>query len=162
MKNYIYLDGKKIELSEETAKNLANEVNKEIELFPELKDKNKYWYILSSGEIDDDYWSNSYGESCISNFGNAFNTREEAQKEADRILMHRKLAAYAKIKNGAWEPDWSNDFQSKYCISYDNEDNEFNIDMGLCHQIINQVYFKEREHAQDAIEYFGDELKALL
>ena len=82
MKNYINLDGKKIEISEETADNLRNEINNKI---PRAKEDSKYYYV--------DYKVSAH--SCVEqkygtddesyNSGNYFINKNDAEKVAKKF-----------------------------------------------------------------------------
>lgn len=49
---------------------------------------------------------------------NCFRTREDAEREANKILIRRKLEDIARRLNGDKEIDWSNENQRKYFINY--------------------------------------------
>ena len=84
--------------------------------------------FLFDDEIDD-------LETCFEQ-GVLFSSEEEAQAAQERKLLF-KLHQWAKIKNEGWEPDWEDDDEEKYFITY----------------------FKTVEITQECIELFGDEIK---
>lgn len=59
---------------------------------------------------------------------NCFKTQGEAEKEANKILIRRKLEDIARRLNGDKKIDWNNESQRKYFINYYFNDN----DKGLC------------------------------
>lgn len=53
---------------------------------------------------------------------NCFKTQEEAEKEADKIYIRRKLEDVARCLNGNEKIDWNNLNQPKYHIVYNSEE----------------------------------------
>ena len=49
---------------------------------------------------------------------NCFRTEEEAQAEAEKILVRRQLEDIARRLNKGREIDWSDDNQIKYCVCF--------------------------------------------
>lgn len=88
-----------------------------------------YWFVTGSGRTNLSQFSldNDVDPERYSRY-NCFKTQEEAQKEADKILIRRKLEDLAKRLNGDEKIDWSNENQRKYFINYDFTDNN----KGLC------------------------------
>lgn len=85
-----------------------------------------------------------------------------SEKQLEQLLALTKLMNVAKYLNGDWEPDFKNDNQHKYYISYDSDTKQLKI---WFKQYMNDgsVYFKSEELAYQAIEILGeDEVKKAL
>lgn len=76
------------------------------------KNNEKFWYIDSSGSVNYSLFM-SETESRFKNY-NCFQTKEQAEAEAEKILVRRQLADIAKRLNKGQKIDWSDDEQLKY------------------------------------------------
>lgn len=162
MKNYIRIGDKKIPLSDETAKSLMNQFKEEeFELWDKPKIGNEYFYI-SSRRIMQDKWLDMDIDNDRLEFGNVFETEEEAIKERDRLKTWRRLKQYAKKVNEGWEPDWEDEYETKYYHYYKYSEHKWYIFGTTQTHAPNEVVFKERKLAQQAIDYFDNELDNLL
>ena len=94
---------------------------------------------------------------------NCFRTEEEAQAEAEKILVRRQLEDIARRLNKGNKIDWNNGKQFKYYICIDSCDNE--IIWGREIQYISQgvVYCLDIDFYNVAIQEIGEQrLKAYL
>lgn len=106
----------------------------------------------------------SSSEKDITRFlhGYYFKTKEEVEQHLKERKLLFKLQQWAKIKNGDWEPDWS-DIENKYIIVYLNNRKHFAVEsMWTVDRFYILPYFKTEELAQECIELFGDEIKEVL
>lgn len=90
-----------------------------------------------------------------------FSSEEEAQAAAQERKLLFKLHQWAKIKNEGWEPDWEDDDEEKYFITY-FKNNSIDLSWEITWGMINFTklpYFKTVEITQECIELFGDEIK---
>ena len=109
--------------------------------------------FLFDDEIDD-------LETCFEQ-GVLFSSEEEAQAAAQERKLLFKLHQGAKIKNEGWEPDWEDDDEEKYFITY-FKNNSIDLSWEITWGMINFTklpYFKTVEITQECIELFGDEIK---
>lgn len=125
-------------------------------------------------DIDDYYYTNEYGkvdylEGYNTSYeknkyirGLAFKTEEEAEQyDKERILLF-KLHKWAEEHNGGWKPNWENR-EMKYHITYEMEQEFFNIEYCVCYQQFSKLpYFKTEKIAKQFIEEFGEEIKEVL
>lgn len=125
-------------------------------------------------DIDDYYYTNEYGkvdylEGYNTSYeknkyirGLAFKTEEEAEQyDKERILLF-KLHKWAEEHNGGWKPNWENR-ETKYHITYEMEQEFFNIEYCVCYQQFSKLpYFKTEKIAKQFIEEFGEEIKEVL
>ena len=115
----------------------------------------KYYSILTNGEINTYNFFNDNVDDKIIGFGNYFKTKEEAERKCFEIKLHRQLELFA-LKNNDTEIDW-NDDSEKHTISYDRDGGIF-IDEVYSLKDFGQVYFTSKEVAEKAIETFKDDL----
>lgn len=136
---------------------------KEFELSYPKNEEMLYYFEVFEGEIYDTYYSdNSKVDKYIFEHGLYFNSKEEAEQYIKERKLLFKLQQWAKIKNGDWEPDWS-DIENKYIIVYLNNRKHFAVEsMWTVDRFYILPYFKTEEIAQECIELFGDEIKEVL
>lgn len=90
---------------------------KEFEL-PKPETGSIYYYIDAFGAVKSDSWFGLHGDNHILEVGNVFPTKEAAKQEVERKRNKAKLQAAIKQLNGDWEPDWNNDKEEKFYITY--------------------------------------------
>lgn len=117
---------------------ILNEINKTKEHLANmekmLKECNKRWmpndfcpyfYVDSCMKIEEsNFYNDTYIHSERYNTYGTFKTREEAEQEAEKILIRRQLEDIARRLNKGEEIDWNNEEQIKYSICLDTIDNE--------------------------------------
>ena len=99
---------------------------------------------------------NAYDRDRIKAY-NCFQTREQAETEAEKILVRRQLEDIARRLNKGDKIDWNNGKQFKYYICIDSCDNE--ILWGRAGQYISQgvVYCLDMDFYNVAIQEIGEE-----
>jgi hypothetical protein len=135
---------------------------KEFEVKLPYKHDTLYFFDFVDNEIYITGFSSS--EKDITRFlhGYYFKTKEEVEQHLKERKLLFKLQQWAKIKNGDWEPDWS-DIENKYIIVYLNNRKHFAVEsMWTVDRFYILPYFKTEEIAQECIELFGDEIKEVL
>lgn len=149
--NYIVINGKKAEMTEEQLKQLGIE--------PEKKRKNpfararfgeKYYYINRFGHVHDTPDTNY--STDIDAYDNANYFRDEAF--ANQVALHQLL--YRKLLKFAWDngyedtPEWGGD-NCHWCIYYSYNNKRFEVGpWGNYKQ--RDVYFSSREGAERAFK----------
>ena len=109
------------------AQNKLENLDKNERFKPE--DGQIYWYLNNNLTIESTHFCEQYCyDTSLYDTYNCFQIQEEAQREANKILIRRKLEDLAKRLNGDEKIDWSNENQRKYFINYDFSDNN----KGLC------------------------------
>ena len=123
------------------------------------EDIDDYVYTNNAGNTFDLNTLNIVGFEEIYKRGLAFKTVEEAEKyDKERILMF-KMHKWAEEHNEGWTPDWGNR-EAKYYISYEMEQEFFNIEYCVCYRQFTKLpYFKSEEIVEQFIEEFGEEIK---
>lgn len=117
-----------------------------------------------TGEIIEVYYTaNNTTDRFLFEHGYYFKTRGEAEQYLKKRKLMFKLQQWAKMKNGDWEPDWSDNNKEKYYIFYSNSDRCLKISSAFSLERFNKLpYFKTREIVQECIDLFGDEIKEVL
>ena len=62
--------------------------------------------------------SSGFPDWGIAQFGNEFETKEQAEAEAKAMRARNRLAAYVREFAPDWKADWSNYMQPKYHVYY--------------------------------------------
>lgn len=125
------------------------------------KANEKYWYIDSSGSANYTLFMSEIEIDTIrfKNY-NCFKTKEEAEQEAEKILIRRKLEDIAKKLNKGRNIDWESHEYKFHLLIF----NDF-ISQEVCQNIKYQgtVYCIDENFKDVAIEKIGEErLKAYL
>ena len=108
---------------------LQNEINKTKEYLANMekmlaeceyerwkpKEREPYFFFTSYGAIETTTFNNkNEGDILRYNFYNCFQTREQAEVEAEKILVRRMLEDIARRLNKGEKIDWNNFLQCKY------------------------------------------------
>lgn len=147
--NYIVINGKKIELTEEQIK----ELNLDIELErrnPFTRFNDKYYYIEETGRICMYYDSQDPLDKKLYNNTNYFNDNDFAEQVNLHQLLYRKLLKFAYDNEREDTAKWDGQ-HAHWTIRYDNYRNEF------CSYYQNgykahDVYFSSKDGAVRAIK----------
>ena len=119
--------------------------------------RNERYYIVN-GFCTIDLIENNmtpFDNNCI-NCYNCFKTKEEARKEADKIIIRRKLEDIARRLNGGRELDWTNN-KNKFYITYSAHENALHFAKTMNLQIQGVVYCISPKILTVAIEEIGEE-----
>ena len=122
----------------------------------------KYWYITNSNQVaQTDYTSTrSYKyeddyQRCLTY--NCFQTREQAEQEAEKILIRRQLEEIARRLNKGEKINWKCTQQAKYYLRYNIAQDmlDINLDFNIVH--IGITYCLSNEFLNVAIREIGKE-----
>lgn len=83
------------------------------------------------------------------------------RSHVEKLEVYRKLLEVADYLNGVWKPDWNNQCQTKYIITFNHDNHEFRI---LARSFMDTAFppFKSADLAKQAIEIIGEsDLKIL-
>lgn len=124
-----------------------------------FKTGDKYFVIEGSGRVTTLYWTKESYYSDTFLHGNAFHSKQEAERECKRRILLTKFRQFRDKCNGDWKPQlrelkyyiFLNCIEFNCSVSYDTICNAFNL-FG---------YFKHKTDCKRAIELFGDEIKKL-
>lgn len=150
MTNYICINGKKAELTEEQMKALGIELPKASPFNRSVLANHKYYTIDSTGEVfstDDMHHSVDIQRYRIANYCTDASILEQ---RALHETLNRLLWRYSMEHDGD-KIDWNNISACKWYIYYDFRDNRWNYDNKF-HSCDFGVFFYSNAVAHDAIE----------
>ena len=88
---------------------------------------------------------------------NCFKTREEAEQEAEKILIRRQLEDIARRLNKGQEIDWNNAVQNKYFICSNHWQNTIILEHGWKNKCCGVIYCLDKNFLNVAIQEIGEE-----
>ena len=147
-KNYIVINGKRAELTEEQMKVLGIEVKKNP--FDRVSGDDKYYYTIVSGDVLRHVDINDKTDRRLYNAINYFNDKPFAEQVALHQLLYRKLLKFS-YDNGYEDTEEWNGGNEHWAIRYNSYRNEFRLyyqDGYKAHE----VYFSSEEGAKRAIK----------
>lgn len=150
MDNYIVINGKKAELTEEQLKQLGINVEKETP-FAKCIDKGLYYYITARGVIESETEEGDCIDRSLYNNANYFNDKDFAQQVTLHQLLYRKLLKYA-YENEAEDCEWNWNGERHYYIFFDYSESLFMIAYTIMCKNQGVVYFSKEEVARQAIK----------
>ena len=106
---------------------------------------------------ESEFYNDTYIHSERYNTYSTFKTKEEAETEAEKILVRRMLEGIAKRLNKGKKIDWSNKEQIKYYIWINSCDNEISWAGEVSHISQGVVYCLDRNFYIAAIQEIGEE-----
>ena len=101
------------------------------------------------------FGDDEYDEDCFS-IGNCFRTREQAEFALEKQKVYTELKRYA-LEHNECAIDWGDALQSKCCIRYNYDSNEFEFLFGFKIKNMWTIYFTNEEIASNAINEIGAE-----
>ena len=152
MTNYICINGKKAELTEEQMKALGIELPKKPSPFNRVRENECFYYIGANGSVGvtkEHY--NGYDNSCY-RYGNYCTDKTILEQRALHETLNRLLWRYSMEHDGD-KMKWislGNDI--KYKITYEHSEKRFDVVGNFCEQTVSAVYFYTKEVANNAIE----------
>ena len=150
---------------EEKVKELLDEIetlkrekkNEEFE-YPFEYDE-KYSVVYHNGDISVYDWTDYNIDKQIYSQGNAFKTKQEAERERDKRALLTRFRQFRDKCNGEWKPEFDDFLQDKYTIRCDYGLKElFLFGEGRVYEFSLFGYFKNGDDCKRAIELFGDEI----
>ena len=148
MDNYIVINGKKAELTEEQLRALGIEVSNAAS-FRRAKEGEDYWYIDSMGKVSRFAEEFSGFDTECYNAANYCTDKALIEQRALHEILNRLLWRFS-MENDGDKIDWNNHSQQKYFIYFDSH-LECSIGWDMHHCRIGAVYFYTREIAEQAI-----------
>lgn len=148
------LENRRLELLKQLE---LEKLTQEIEL--PFKTGDEYFVIEGNGRVIPLRWTPESYHSDTFLHGNAFHSKQEAERECNRRILLTKFRQFRDKCNGDWKPQlrelkyyiFLNCIDFNCSVSYDTVCNAFNL-FG---------YFKHKTDCKRAIELFGDEIKRL-
>ena len=152
--NYIMLNGKRVDLTDEQIEKLGLKVEK-VEMkdpFTKVNDGCHYYAINVKGELSNIQQINNDELSDEAyKVANYCTDRSLLQQRAYHETLSRLLWRFS-MQNGGDKIDWDDCCQNKYHIYYDEKYNHMFQVGGICWTHNDNVYFYSEEIAQRAID----------
>lgn len=122
------------------------------------KENEKFFYVDENGEIyDSDFDSDYIFDSNRVAFYNCFQTREQAEAEAEKILVRRMLEDIARRLNKGKKFDWDDEKQTKSFLFFDSATQLIERDCNIRNKIQGVVYCLDTDFRKIAIQEIGEE-----
>ena len=121
------------------------------------KDFSPYFYVDSCMKIEEsNFYNDTYIHSERYNTYGTFKTKEEAEQEAEKILIRRQLEDIARKLNKGKEIDWNSESPRKYHLCIDKADY---IYTDVCYSTKYQgtIYCLDTNFRDIAIKEIGEE-----
>lgn len=128
------------------------------------KDNEKFWYITDCITVNcSPFISKTQIDNMRLKNYNCFPTREEAETEAEKILVRRQLEDIARRLNKGQKIDWNNEDQNKYFICSNHWQDTIILEHGLKNKFCGVIYCLDKNFLDVVIKEIGEErLKAYL
>lgn len=121
------------------------------------KANEKYWYVTSTNHTAQTYFvmGDDFQRRLIYN---CFQTREQAEQEAEKILVRRMLEDIARRLNKGEESDWIKCYQKKYYLGYDQVNSKITLECRRSTIIVQgTVFCLDDKFLNVAIQEIGEE-----
>ena len=119
---------------------------KEEQEFPEYGDN--YWFLLSGGTIDDNFYENSHVDNKRLEIGNVFKTKEQAEFAVEKLKVEAELRKFSR----PFEI-----YGTNYYLYFAKDDGFIGIACLTTSLAQGAIYFESEEKAQQAISTVGEE-----
>lgn len=120
----------------------------------EPKLNEQYYFINAEGLVDTDFFLDSKDITRFKVY-NCYETEEQANIEAENILVHKQLQAIATRLNKGDKIDWSNNNQRKYFIAFNMLKEHKVIDQSITVRIPGIVYCLSQSFYDIAVREIG-------
>ena len=95
----------------------------------EPKNGEEYFYVDNVGIVQNALFDNTMGyHLALCRTLNCFKTKEQAEAEAEKILVRRQLEDIARRLNKGEKPDWIKCYQKKYYLGYDQVNSKITLE----------------------------------
>ena len=149
MENYIVINGRKAELTEEQLKALGIETEKKSPF--SRKNGQEYHIINNDGYIWVAKDLSAITDQQRYDIANYCTDKELLQQQAYRETLNRLLWRYSMEHDGN-KIDWNDRIRTKFSIRYDFDDKIFTVGAHFNFRQFGTVFFYTKEIAENAIE----------
>lgn len=146
--NYIVINGKRTELTDEQLKALGIDVRKNP--FEKVDIDNTYYFINAYGDVDTYTQLDDFEDHILFDRCNYFNDDSVAQQVALHQLLYRKLLKFAYDNGFEDTAEWNGENQH-WCIYYGNSRKKFDTTWHDLAQY-SYIYFSSEKGAEQAIK----------
>ena len=151
MTNYICINGKKAELTEEQMKALGIEIPKAKNPFDRVELSKGYYCITGTGKVIRAFDLDDVNDRECHNVGNYCTDFSMIEQRRLHETLSRLLWRYSMEHDGD-KIDWNISDQRKHYIFADVDTNQFHVDHSWTCCGIDRIYFYSKRIAEDAIE----------
>ena len=116
-----------------------------------------YYFLNSCNTVRCKTWDADCSDVAHYNIYNCFKTREQAEAEAENVLVRRMLEDIARRLNKGKEFDWSDEDQTKSFIFLDCKTQLIERDGNLRNKIQGVVYCLDNNFRKITIQEIGEE-----
>ena len=148
--NYIVINGKRAELTEEQLRQLGIEVSK-ANPFARARKNGTYYYIDTVGKVIQYFKEMMKIDTLQYNTANYCTDKGIMEQRALHETLNRLLWRYSMEHEGD-KINWDNTYTNKFVIDYSHNHNTFCVDVWHVSQPIGVVYFNTKETAENAIK----------
>lgn len=121
-------------------------------------EKGKMFYFLNSYNIAiSETWDADCSDAGHYNIYNCFQTREQAETEAEKILVRRMLEDIARRLNKGQKIDWNNQQQRKYSLYLSSNRDAIEWYGETYRKVQGTVYCLDNDFYNVAIQEIGEE-----
>lgn len=110
-----------------------------------------YYYIVSDGDVFHGTWNNDLPDRLRFAVGNAFETKEDAEFEVERLKVIAELKEFAEPGDREW-----NSLDYHCSISYNHNKGGFDIDAWSVRKS-DLIHFESKDKAREAIKAVGED-----
>lgn len=123
----------------------------------EPEENKTYYYVSSNLEVRPTINHNDLSDVLTIKAYNCFRTEEEAEQEAEKILIRRQLENIARRLNKGVKIDWHNQAQIKYAILFLTSNDSISCVSSCMRKIQGAVYCLDIDFYEIAIQEIGEE-----
>lgn len=145
--NYIVINGKKTNLTDEQLKQLGIGIEVRNNPFKRVKKGRKYWSVDENNDLCDYEESDDFIDATLYDVANYFNDTNFAEQVGLHQLLYRKLLRFAYDNECEDTKEWDG-CNRHFCIAYENTYEAWVSNS--CKQFT--VYFSSMEAAKQAIK----------
>lgn len=120
------------------------------------KANQNYYYVDNVGGIQITTWRDIHFDDAYYSIFNCFQTREQAEAEAEKILIRRMLEDIARRLNKGEKIDWKNSTQYKYSFYLDDKINKIDWCRECRCKVQGSVYCLDINFYNIAIQEIGE------
>lgn len=120
------------------------------------KASQNYYYVDNVGGIQITTWRDNHFDDAYYSIFNCFQTREQAEAEAEKILVRRMLEDIARRLNKGEKIDWKNSTQYKYSFYLDDKINKIDWCRECRCKVQGSVYCLDINFYNIAIQEIGE------
>lgn len=120
------------------------------------KASQNYYYVDNVGGIQITTWRDIHFDDAYYSIFNCFQTREQAEAEAEKILVRRMLEDIARRLNKGEKIEWRNSTQYKYSFYLDDKNNKIDWCRECRCKVQGSVYCLDINFYNIAIQEIGE------